>query len=601
VALTHAPALVALGGTGAALARRLAAELPGAEVHVLAGRDSGGPDHGANFSYTDFGPHLRALFRAGRPIVGLCASGILVRALAPLITDKRREPPVLAVAEDGGAVVPLLGGHHGGNALALRIGVLLDVVPALTTASERRFGVALDDPPPGYRLANPEDCKAFTARLLAGESLCVEGEAPWLDAACELPRASAAALTIEVSEAPRAGSAERLVYHPRRLALGVGCERGVEPAAVADLVRDTFDRHQLAAGAIAGVFSLDLKRDETAITSLAELLGVPARYFDAVTLEAQTPRVANPSEVVCRAVGCHSVAEAAALAAAGEAGELLVAKTRAARVTCAVARAPEPLDAARIGRGRGLLAVVGIGPGDALWRTAEADRLIASAGDLVGFDYYLDLLGAATGGKTLHRYPIGAERERVRAALALADEGRDVALICSGDAGIYAMAALVFEEIERNGDGARVPVRIAPGVSAMQAAAARVGAPLGHDFCAISLSDLLTPWEAIVRRLRAAAEADFVVALYNPASLRRRRQLAEALAIFAAHRAPHTPVVVARQLGRADETVTVTTLAELAPAGVDMRSVLLIGSTRTRTIAGSGRVYTPRGYAEKSD
>ena len=187
----------------------------------------------------------------------------------------------------------------------------------------------------------------------------------------------------------------------------------------------------------------------------------------------------------------------------------------------------------------------------------------------------------------------------MRLALDLAAEGRSVALVSSGDAGIYGLAALVFEGLDRadRRDWASVEIAVAPGLSAMQAAAARVGAPLGHDFCAISLSDLLTPWEVIRTRLEAAAAADFVVALYNPRSARRATQLAEAAAILLAHRAPETPVVIARNLGRPGESHRILRLGELAAADLDMLSLVLVGNSQTRVIPGDPpRLYTPRGY-----
>jgi cobalt-precorrin 5A hydrolase/precorrin-3B C17-methyltransferase len=187
----------------------------------------------------------------------------------------------------------------------------------------------------------------------------------------------------------------------------------------------------------------------------------------------------------------------------------------------------------------------------------------------------------------------------VRLALDLAAEGRSVVLVSSGDAGIYGLAALVFETLDRAArrDWSAVEVTVAPGVSAMQAAAARFGAPLGHDFCAISLSDLLTPWEAIRARLQAAAAADFVVALYNPRSPRRTAQLAEAAAILLEHRAADTPVAVARNLGRSGETHRIVRLDKLAQTEVDMLSLVLVGNSRTRLVPGDPpRLYTPRGY-----
>ena len=243
----------------------------------------------------------------------------------------------------------------------------------------------------------------------------------------------------------------------------------------------------------------------------------------------------------------------------------------------------------------------GIGPGAALWRTPEAEAAIGRATDLVGYRLYLDLLGPLAAGKTAHAYALGAERERVRAALDLAASGRAVALISSGDPGIYAMAALVFEQLDQEDrpDWRRPEITVVPGISALQAAAARIGAPLGHDFCAISLSDLLTPWPVIERRLQAAAEGDFVVALYNPVSRRRTWQLQAAVDALLPHRPDETPVVDARNLGRDGESVSVIPLDQVPAAELDMLTVLLVGSSATRAIDrgdGGTWVYTPRGY-----
>ncbi|HMB77051.1 MAG TPA: precorrin-3B C(17)-methyltransferase, partial [Kiloniellaceae bacterium] len=300
----------------------------------------------------------------------------------------------------------------------------------------------------------------------------------------------------------------------------------------------------------------------------------------------------------------HGVAEGSALAAAGDEAVLVVPKMKTARATCAIARAPRPIEAAALGRPRGSLTVVGLGPGDPQWRTPEVADAVAAADDLVGYGLYLDLLGSLAAGKRRHVFALGEEEARVRAALELAAAGRRVALVSSGDPGIYAMAALVFELLEREGRGDwnRIAVTVTPGISALQAAAARAGAPLGHDFCTVSLSDLLTPWPVIERRLAAAAEGDFVVALYNPVSRRRRRQFADALAILGRCRAPETPVILARNLGRPGETIRALPLREVTVEMVDMLTVVLVGARETRFVArsdGGFWVYTPRGYAVK--
>jgi cobalt-precorrin 5A hydrolase/precorrin-3B C17-methyltransferase len=580
-------AIVVVSASGVGTARRVAVGLK-APLH-------GRPD-GTDVPVENFGDHLRGLFIKGTPIVFIGALGALVRLLAPVIGNKIEDPPVVVVAEDGSAVIPVLGGHHGANDLARRVAALLDVAPAITTASDLRFGVALDEPPRGWHLANTASSyKEFMTRLLAQSTTRVEGDLPWLTRST-LPISEDAALLIHATEHDGVVATETLVYHPECLVLGVGCERDVDPQELITLARQTLADAGLSAQSVAAVVSVDVKMDEAAVHALAKDIGRPARFFTAAALEAETPRLANPSEIVFREVGCHGVAEAAALATVGPAGELLVEKQRSKRATCAIAKAPGIIDASVAGMPRGRLFVIGTGPGTPDWRTPEVERMVGAASDLVGYGLYLDLLGPLAAGKVRHEYRLGEERDRVFAALDLAAEGRTVALVSSGDPGIYAMASLVFEcldELNRP-DWQRLEIVVSPGISALQACAARIGAPLGHDFCTISLSDLLTPWEAIERRLQAAAEGDFVVALYNPASGRRRSQLVRALKILGTYRPGSTPVILGRALGRPEESVSVTPLAAFDPETVDMLSLVMIGSSQTR-VSGN-RVFTPRGY-----
>jgi cobalt-precorrin 5A hydrolase / cobalt-factor III methyltransferase / precorrin-3B C17-methyltransferase len=584
--LPQGAGIVVLGPSALPLARRLQRRLPGAEIHVAQG--------GAIAL-------LKSLFRAGHPIVGICAAGIVIRALAPLLKDKTAEPPVVAVAEDGSVAVPLLGGHHGANAMARAIARATGGTAALTTASELRLGLTLDEPPTGWRVANPARAKALTARLLADGRVTVRLEAGTADWLTGHPRVSIVETTADIRVTDRVpGQRERaLVLHPPVLALGVGASRHCPPAELAALVRRTLGAAKLAPAAIGTVVSIDLKMDEPAVTALAERLGAPARFFPASRLLKETPRLQHPSAATFRATGCYGVAEGAALAAVGRQGVLVVAKRKSRNATCAIARAPQPLDPGRIGRARGSLAIVGIGPGDAAWRTPEASAALTQASDVVGYRLYLDLLGDALRGKRRHALGLGAETDRARLALDLAAQGRAVALVSSGDAGIYGLASLVFELVDREErpDWRRLRLGVVPGVSALQAAAARVGAPLGHDFAAISLSDLLTPWATIERRLAAAARGDFVLALYNPRSQRRTRQLEAARRILLRHRPPDTPVVLARNLGRAGEQVSLGTLARFEARAVDMLTLVLVGSRATRVMAGDPpRLYTPRGY-----
>ncbi len=252
----------------------------------------------------------------------------------------------------------------------------------------------------------------------------------------------------------------------------------------------------------------------------------------------------------------------------------------------------------------GEVAIVGLGPAGPEWLTPEAQATLSAAQELVGYGPYLDRVPVRPGQR---RHPSDNRREAERAtqALALAADGARVAVLSSGDPGIFAMASALLEALEDGGaEHADIDVRVVPGLSAMQAAAARVGAPLGHDFCVISLSDNLKPWEVIERRLDAAGAADLALAIYNPASRTRRDQLEGAREVMLRHRVPETPVVVARDVGGPDEAVAVTTLAGLPAAAVDMRTLVIVGSSTTRVIENGGgppRVYTPRRYPAQAD
>lgn len=602
-------AILMLGPSGLDAARRardaLIAAGVDAELHGSARRFADSLA-GLDALFADTGEHLRALYRGGRPIVGVCSAGILIRLLAPCLDDKTAEPAVIALAEDGSAVVPLLGAHRGGLGIARTIAGAFGVAAAVTTAGDLRLGVALDDPPEGWRLADPAAAKEVTAALLAGAAAEADPALDWL---AHLPATGPGTpVTLAASIRPAAPAPRTLTYHPRRLALGVGCERGCAPEHLIAHATAVLAAHDLAPEAVACVVSLDRKADEPAVHALAAHLDAPARFFSAEQLAAVASRVPNPSEVVRAAVGTASVAEAAALAAAGPDGVLIAPKAKSAKATAALAAAPRPIAPESVGRARGHLAVVGIGPGGPAWRTAEAVALLRAAEEWVGYRRYLDLVGDLHTRQTRHAFPLGAEEQRVRFALEKASAGRRVALVSSGDPGVYAMGALVFEMLAAvppvvSDDARRVEIEVAPGVSAAQAAAARLGAPLGHDFCCISLSDLLTPWEVIERRLEAAASADFAVALYNPRSGRRRWQLGRAVAALSAARPAGTPVAIASNVGRPDERIALTTLEKFDADAVDMLSLVLVGASTTRAATGAGGrpfVYTPRGYAAKA-
>lgn len=548
--------------------------------------------------------HIATLFQSNQTIIGFCAAGILIRAVAPHLKNKHQEPPVVAVCVDGANVVPLLGGHHGANSLASRIAAHFGSNAAITTAGDSQFGVAIDAPPNGWILSNEQNAKAFMAALLNGEKVALRGDVPFNKV--QLPVSMDSELVLESTIEVRAGNDRHLVYHPKRLAMGLGAIRNAEPAQMIALAEATLSSQNLSPHALSCIVSHEVKADEQAIHEVAAHFSVPVRFFKAGMLEAETSRLKNPSEIVFAEVGCHGVAEGAALAMTGSTGRLIVEKHKNDQGTCAIAEATEIIDPHSKGRARGRLAVVGLGPGTPDWQTPEVTLLVAESDHLVGYSLYLDLLGEQAIGKQRHDFPLGAEEDRVRHALHLAGEGKSVALVCSGDPGIYAMATLVWECLEQGDlpDGAkRCEIVTTPGISALQAASARIGAVLGHDFCTISLSDLLTPWEAIELRIKAAAEGDFVIAFYNPVSKRRRMQLAHAKEVLLQHRPADTPVVLGSNLGRPEEQLRVVDLSDLNVDDVDMLTVVLVGSSASKRVENCGqiKVYTPRGYAKKRE
>ena len=382
--------------------------------------------------------------------------------------------------------------------------------------------------------------------------------------------------------------------------------RGAKVETVCAFIFACLERAGLDPAAVAALGSLTLKADEAALHGLSQRLRCPLRFFEPPELASLG--VPNPSEAVRHAVGTPSVAEAAALLMAGAGGQLLLPKQKNAMCTVAVAASREPLVPSRVpGRSLGHLAIVGLGPGAGAYRSPRATVALAESRHWVGYQFYLDQVSPGPHVQC-HAFALGTEVERVDYALDLAEKGEKVSLVCSGDPNIYGLASLVAERLAR----ARSPMRrgiqweVVPSITAMQLAAARLGGFLGHDFCAISLSDLLTPAAVIRNRVRHAAQADFVCALYNPQSDKRRILLPETLELFRRYRGPQTPLVWARSLGRPQERIQTYRLGRFLSdtiEEVDMMSLILVGSRTSQYTELSGRTlgWTPRGYDAGSE
>ncbi|KVD50903.1 cobalamin biosynthesis protein CbiG [Burkholderia sp. ABCPW 11] len=570
--MTTPPAIVILGASALDTARRIQARYPGARVHGLASRVD------ADVPFDELGAHLRELYARGLPIVALCAAGIVIRCLAPALADKGVEPPVLAVAEDGSAVVPLLGGLTGVNAIAREIAECVGVAPAITTSGELRFGACVLNPPEGYALADLAQGKRFVSDLLAGASTRIDGAAPWLDAVA-LPRDAAAAHAIRVTPDAWRGARDELVIHPRSVVVGVAAGAVHAEHALAERIAAALDTQGLARLALAAIVAPASAIGESALEEAASTLDVPLRFVDG---DSDRDMPADAATLLARA--------------------LRVAHTmRAASHGLACAVASHPIDPATLGRARGRLTVLGLGPGGAAWLTPAARAALADATDILGYTTYVNMAGPFRANQRVHGTDNREEMQRARHAFELAAEGRRVAVVSSGDPGVFAMAAAVLEALDeaRDPQWAAVDLRVEPGISASLATAAQAGAPLGHDFCAISLSDNLKPWDVIETRLRHAAQADLVMAFYNPISRARPWQLDRALDIVRAYRTADTVVVLGRDIGRPGATLSTTTLGALRGDQVDMRTMVIVGSSTTRRFAiGNTRewVYTPRWY-----
>ncbi|MNQ62100.1 Precorrin-3B C(17)-methyltransferase [compost metagenome] len=550
LAMPNAPAIVLLGNAGLPVAKQVQAFYPLARILGLEQRVEGADTH-----YAEFGETLRELYRSDTPIIALCAAGIVIRTLAPLLASKGAEPPVLALAEDGSAVVPLLGGLGGVNRLAREIAALLEVAPAITTSGELRFGTCLLDPPAGYALADIEQGKRFVSDLLGGEAVRVQGDAPWLEAA-HLPLADEAQRVIHITAQARTAQRDELLIHPR-----VAVAR-IDGEADADAVLKALSSAGLAPQALACLLAERKRMVDTELAATATELGVPLRF---VTDEAALPVLHQQADGI----------------------RLYLSNT--------------PQDAALIGQPRGRLTVVGLGPGAAEFMVPAARQALDEAEDLLGYETYIRMAGPLRPDQIAHCTDNREELQRARHAFELAASGRRVVVVSSGDPGVFAMAAAVLEALDesRDPDWLQVELQVFPGVSAALATAAKAGAPLGHDFCLLSLSDNLKPWDVVEQRLDHAAAADLAMAFYNPISRARPWQLGRALEIVARHRRPETVVVLGRDIGRPAEKLTLTSLGELRPEQVDMRTLVIIGSSLTRRVPrgdGEDWVYTPRWY-----
>ncbi len=515
-------------------------------------------------------------------LVLIMATPAAIRIIAPLIGEKGHGPSVVTIDASGTFVTPILGAHTSANQLARQLGAILSATPVITTSSDTTNTPALD---------------AFRGFYATGDlpraiALMTLGSRPQISNPhhFKLPLTLVPGnddIEIVISQNPseiqsfldRQTTSAKVALIPKNLILGVGCSSNATTSDVLRLLKTTLAEAQLDERAISKVATIDSRSKHDAITGL----GIDIVSYSRADLNrVETP---NPSPTVSRFMGTPSVCEAAAMLA-GHTRKLTVEKRKSENVTVAITQAQKS----------GRLFLVGLGPGEKSLRTPAATQVITSVDAIIGFEQYVDSVSELfSPNQLIERSPIGSERERAARAIELCTQGYDVAILGSGDPGIYALASLTLELLAQL-DIDDIQFSVVPGITAALSASSILGAPLGHDHCYISLSDLLTPWSAIEKRISHAAQGDFVCVFYNPKSKTRNWQLDRAIEILLQYRPPSTPIGYVREAYRKDQSFHVTTLADFKSSTIDMNTVVIVGSTNT--FLDHGKMITPRGYLE---
>ncbi|PKL51981.1 MAG: precorrin-3B C(17)-methyltransferase [Nitrospira bacterium HGW-Nitrospira-1] len=601
------------------------------------------------------------LWNKAQNLIFIMAAGIVVRTIALLIKDKKTDPAVVVLDEKGKFAVSLLSGHlGGGNELAKEIANFLKGEAVITTASDINSLPSIDlwAKKNGLVIENWNAVPAISTRLINNGRLNVYDDigivpppefikVSVLESAdiiitnkstLSFPLVGNLSVSPAKKDAGQAGmtnsrnknlkTTDRLLLRPQNLIIGIGCNRGTSEEEIEDAAKTVLKKNNLSFLSVFSIATIDIKAREAGLKAFAEKYGFTVNAFSPDELNSifRNPQSAiQISEAAFKATGAYAVAEPAALLASG-AETLLVPKQKSGNVTVAVVlKGSNKLQVASNklkNKGSSLvtrhssLYIVGTGPGSIEHITPYAQNAIKKSDAIVGYGTYLELIKELIKDKEIVSTAMTQEIDRCKKAVELAMSGKTVSVISSGDPGIYAMAGLVFEILkDRNAlcvmgnelkadntprithHASRITVEVIPGISALNACAARLGAPLMHDFAVISLSDRLTAWDTIQKRLEAAAMADFVTVLYNPKSMGRPEHINKARAIFLRHRSAETPVGIVKGAMRKHERIVITDLKNMLEHGIDMQTTVIIGNSQT--FVWGNRMITPRGYEGK--
>jgi cobalt-precorrin 5A hydrolase / precorrin-3B C17-methyltransferase len=596
-------AVVTLSGDSLRLGQRLHRQLESSQLYSL----------GTDFQKGQLNSFITNLWNHHRAFIFIMSTGIVVRSIAALIRDKASDPAILAVDEQGRHVIPLLSGHQGGaNRLARQIAGILDADPVITTASDLKGYPGFDDlaGANGWHIEGRRHLNGISRAVLDGSPVHVYSDLPLnlplpphirfhetISLETQHYRYPAVVITGQIIPGIPHPHNPCIVLRPRNITVGLGCRRGTPSNAIVEAIREAFGTLSLSIHSLAALATIPLKKDEPGLLEAAEILGVPIKWIETEEIKQSSHAISQASEFVKQTTGVAAVSEPAARIACRE-PVMLMTKKKVNGITLSIARdrsveismpqtspAPHPW-----------LKVVGIGPGGREHLSLKAEQVLQSSDIIIGYQTYIHQLERMMNIETKQVIPSAMTNEihRCREAVARAGEGYRVALISGGDPGVYGMAGPLLEQLANEAEG--IDVEIIPGITAATAAAARLGAPLIHDFSVISLSDRLTRRELIRQRLEAAAAADMVIVLYNPRSKGRPHQLKDALHIIATHRSPDTPVGIVSNAGRPGESVIQTTLKTVPVEDVTMASTVIIGNSRTQRL--QKWIITPRGYRQ---
>ncbi len=527
-----------------------------------------------------------------------------IRIVNSFLTSKDQDPGVIVIDNKCSKIVPLIGLHQSNTQnIACQIANLLggEIIETNNTNDQSFLNLDAFGNQWGWkRSGNIKDWSKLVIKQAKNEEIfCkqISGNSLW-----KTSKSGEIINQIYEKEIEKPDSTFHVSiyennernWHPPVLWVGIGCERDSSKELISNSLNNFLKLGNLSQQSIAGFATIDLKKDEKGILELVEEKNLPIKFFSKEDLSKII--VPNPSNIVQKEIGTPSVAEASCLLAAGKESKLLeekrIFKNSSGAVTIAIAESKNQYNPTH-----GEIHIIGSGPGDISFLTNNAKKALSRCTVWIGYKMYLDLIKPfKRSDQVLIESKLTEEKERCRKAIKLAEEGIKVALISSGESGFYGMAGLLLELLQKIKKEHRPYFEVHPGISSVQLAAAISGAPLTNDFCSISLSDKLTPWSLIEKRIEGALVGDFVIALFNPQSIERNWQLKSVIDICLQTRLGDTPVLLARQVGRENQSKKFVTLNTIPFKEIDMLSIIIIGNSQTTLV--DEIFLTPRGYLQ---